>query len=177
MFVFAPDSSRDADSSLASFSPINPSTSPNSTQPQRPVITAHKIPANDTHQSQWQIISPPYHNNTLTTKNMLITIITQDSEKDKKLISQLQILNYPTNCTRTQTEFWLLFSEDAGHRDWRNVRKNNIQNTAKEPEKPTTTIRSRPWKLSRIQCENSWKVKESFTPPLKHTTWCSLENE
>ena len=34
----------------------------------------------------------------------------------------------------------LLSSEDAGHRDWRNVRKNNLQNTAKEPEKPTTTI-------------------------------------
>ena len=31
-------------------------------------------------------------------------------------------------------------SEDAGHRDWRNVRKTNLQNTAKEPEKPTTTI-------------------------------------
>ena len=31
-------------------------------------------------------------------------------------------------------------SEGAGHRDWRNVRKNNIHNTAKEPEKPTTTI-------------------------------------
>ena len=31
-------------------------------------------------------------------------------------------------------------SEDAhGHRDWQNVRKNNLQNTAKEPEKPTTT--------------------------------------
>ena len=30
-------------------------------------------------------------------------------------------------------------SEDAGHRDWRNVRKNKLQNTAKEPEKPTTT--------------------------------------
>ena len=34
----------------------------------------------------------------------------------------------------------MLSSEDAGHRDWRNVRKNNLQNTAKEPEKPTTTI-------------------------------------
>ena len=33
--------------------------STNSTQPQGPVITAHKIPDNDTHQSQWQIISPP----------------------------------------------------------------------------------------------------------------------
>ena len=35
----------------------------------------------------------------------------------------------------------MLSSEDAGHRDWRNVRKNNLQNMAKEPEKPTTTIR------------------------------------
>ena len=33
----------------------------------------------------------------------------------------------------------LLSSEDAGHRDWRNVRKNHLQNTAKKPEKPTTT--------------------------------------
>ena len=32
-------------------------------------------------------------------------------------------------------------SEDACHRDWRNVRKNKLQNMAKEPEKPTTTIR------------------------------------
>ena len=31
-----------------------------------------------------------------------------------------------------------LATEDAGHRDWRNVRKNNLQNMAKEPEKPTT---------------------------------------
>ena len=37
-------------------------------------------------------------------------------------------------------EYRLLSSEDAGHRDWQNVRKNNLQNTAKEPEKPTTTI-------------------------------------
>ena len=29
----------------------------------------------------------------------------------------------------------VLSSEDAGHRDWRNIRKNNLQNTAKEPEK------------------------------------------
>ena len=36
-------------------------------------------------------------------------------------------------------------------RDWWNVRKNNFQNTAKEPEKKTTTtVRSRPWKPSRI---------------------------
>ena len=34
----------------------------------------------------------------------------------------------------------MLSSEDAGHRDWRNVRKNNLQNMAKEPEIPTTTI-------------------------------------
>ena len=61
------------------------------------------------------------------------------------------ILNYPTKCTRAQTEFWLLSSEDAGHRDWWNVGKNNLQNTAKEPEKPITIIRSRPWKPSRIQ--------------------------
>ena len=33
----------------------------------------------------------------------------------------------------------LLSSEDAGHRDWRNVRKNHLQNTAKKPEKPRTT--------------------------------------
>ena len=32
------------------------------------------------------------------------------------------------------TGFLLQSSEDAGHRDWRNVRKNNLQNTAKEPE-------------------------------------------
>ena len=30
----------------------------------------------------------------------------------------------------------LLSSEDASHRDWRNVRKNNLQNTAKEPKNP-----------------------------------------
>ena len=30
-------------------------------------------------------------------------------------------------------------SEDASHRDWRNVRKNHFQNMAKKPEKPTTT--------------------------------------
>ena len=31
--------------------------------------------------------------------------------------------------------FWrLLSSEDAGHRDWWNVRKNNLQNTAKGKE-------------------------------------------
>ena len=34
----------------------------------------------------------------------------------------------------------VLSSEDAGHRDWQNVRKNNLQNMAKQPEKPTTTI-------------------------------------
>ena len=34
----------------------------------------------------------------------------------------------------------LLSSEDDGHRDWQNVRKNNLQNMAKEPEKPTTTM-------------------------------------
>ena len=44
----------------------------------------------------------------------------------------------------TTPEHRVLSSEDAGHRDWRNVRKNNIQNTAKEPKKPTTTIRSQP---------------------------------
>uniref|UniRef100_A0ABM5FK34 Extracellular tyrosine-protein kinase PKDCC isoform X1 n=1 Tax=Pogona vitticeps TaxID=103695 RepID=A0ABM5FK34_9SAUR len=38
--------------------------------------------------------------------------------------------------------FRVLSSEDASHRDWRNVRKNNLQNKAKEPEKPTTTINS-----------------------------------
>lgn len=27
-----------------------------------------------------------------------------------------------------------------GHRAWRNVRKENLQNTARQPEKPTTTI-------------------------------------
>ena len=57
--------------------------SANSTQPKGPVITAHKRPDNDTHQSQWKIISPPYHNNTPTTKNKLITIITQSPGKDK----------------------------------------------------------------------------------------------
>ena len=40
--------------------------------------------------------------------------------------------------------FLLQSFEDACHRDWRKVRKNNLQNMAKEPEKPTTTIRSRP---------------------------------
>ena len=45
-----------------------------------------------------------------------------------------------TNNNRAWTEFLLQSSEDAGHRDWRNVRKNNLQNMAKEPEKPTTTI-------------------------------------
>ena len=30
-------------------------------------------------------------------------------------------------------------SENASHRDWWNIRKNNLQNTAKEREKPTTT--------------------------------------
>ena len=38
----------------------------------------------------------------------------------------------------------VLSSEDAGHRDWRNVRKNNLQNMAKEPEKPTTTKKCKP---------------------------------
>ena len=42
--------------------------STNSTQPQGQGVTTHKRPANDTHQSQWQIISPPYRNNTPTTK-------------------------------------------------------------------------------------------------------------
>ena len=42
--------------------------STNSTQPQGPGIIAHKRSTNNTHQSQWQIISPPYHNNTPTTK-------------------------------------------------------------------------------------------------------------
>ena len=46
---------------------------------------------------------PPYHNNTPTTKSTLITIITQSPEKDKKLNSQLQILNYLTYCTRIQS--------------------------------------------------------------------------
>ena len=36
----------------------------------------------------------------------------------------------------------VLSSEDAGHRDWQNVRKNNLQNMPKEPEKPRTTIRN-----------------------------------
>ena len=43
-------------------------------------------------------------------------------------------------CALCLSEHRLLSSEDAGHRDWRNVRKNNLQNTAKEPEKPTTTM-------------------------------------
>ena len=38
------------------------------------------------------------------------------------------------------TEFLFQSSEDASHRDWQNVRKNNLQNMAKELEKPTTTI-------------------------------------
>ena len=42
---------------------------PDSTQPQGPVITAHKRLANNTHQSQWQIISPHYYKNTPTTNN------------------------------------------------------------------------------------------------------------
>ena len=37
------------------------------------------------------------------------------------------------------SEHRVLSSEDAGHRDWQNVRKNYLQNTAKEPKKPTTT--------------------------------------
>ena len=41
-------------------------------------------------------------------------------------------------------EHRVLSSEDAGHRDWRNDKKNKLQNMAEEPEKPTTTIRSRP---------------------------------
>ena len=45
---------------------------------------------------------PPYHNNTSITKN---TLIAQSPEKDKKLIPQLQRLNYPTHYTRTRTEF------------------------------------------------------------------------
>ena len=39
----------------------------------------------------------------------------------------------------TTPEHRVLSSEDAGHRDWRNIRKNNLQNMAKELEKPTTT--------------------------------------
>ena len=29
----------------------------------------------------------------------------------------------------------MLSSEDAGHRDWQDVRKNNLKNMAKEPKK------------------------------------------
>ena len=49
------------------------------------------------------IISPLYHKNTPMTKNTPITIITQSTEKDKKFISQLQIFNYRTHYTRTQS--------------------------------------------------------------------------
>ena len=44
-----------------------------------------------------------------------------------------------TNYTRAHPEILLQSSEDAGHRDQQNVQKNNLQNMAKEPEKPTTT--------------------------------------
>ena len=44
----------------------------------------------------------------------------------------------------TTPEHRMLSSEDAGHRDWRNVRNKNLWNTAKQPEKPTTTIGSQP---------------------------------
>ena len=33
----------------------------------------------------------------------------------------------------------VLSSEDPGHREWGNVRKNNLQSTVKEPGKPTAT--------------------------------------
>ena len=61
------------------------------------------------------------------------------TEKDKSL-SHSHKYCIPKPAT---PEHRVLSSEDAGHRDWRNVRKNNLQNTAKEPEKPTTTIDSR----------------------------------
>ena len=37
---------------------------------------------------------------------------------------------------------WVLSSEDAGHRDWRNVRKDNLQNTAKDPKNPQQPLDS-----------------------------------
>ena len=42
----------------------------------------------------------------------------------------------PNAGTGVWTDFLLQSSEDTGHRDWRNDRKNNLQNTAKKPEKP-----------------------------------------
>ena len=51
-----------------------------------------------------------------------------------------QRLSWPgSGVDRAWTEFLLQSSEDAGHRDWQNVRKNNLQKKAKEPQKPTTT--------------------------------------
>ena len=131
----------------------------NSTQPQGPVITAHKRLANNTHQSQWQIISPPHHNNTSITKSTLITIITQSPEKDK---SWSHNHKYST-IQQTAPEHRVLSSQDAGHRDWWNVRKNNLQNTAKEPEKPTTTtseysIPGKLWKESLWSHQNQLDI-------------------
>ena len=63
----------------------------------------------------------------------------------------------------------LLSSEDAGHRDWQNVRKNNLQKTTKEPEKPTTTIRSRSWKPSWIHSGKCLFPVIARFPPLKHS--------
>ena len=65
-------------------------------------------------------------------------------------------------------------SEDAGHRDWQNVRKNNLQNMAKEPEKPTTTNNKKPlqekgdidvskWYIDRREL-NTWPEVGSTSP-------------
>ena len=125
--------------------------STNSTQPQGPVITVHKRPANNTHQSQWRIISLPYHNNTPTTTKNTDHHITQCPEKDKSW-SHSYKYSSPKE-TGPEHRVLLLFSEDAGHRDWRNVRNNNLQTTAKEPKKPRTSksLKLLPWMYGPFQ--------------------------
>ena len=67
---------------------------------------------------------------------------------------RLFFLTFRQSLWPASSEDSTLSSEDGSHRDSRNVRKDNIQNTAKEPEKPTRTIRSQPWKPSWIQIQN-----------------------
>ena len=97
-------------------------------------------------------------------------------------LSELSWTNHPSTekdkspshshkyCTPKPTtpEHRVLSSEDAGHRDWRNVRKNNLQNMAKEPENPQQplnhiTMLQSDEDFDFIVCLNTWlSISSSF---------------
>ena len=75
----------------------------------------------------------PYLNSAYTSRTLLQMVLSCPCSSESS-----HLLSEAFQGAREKQLFFVLSSENAGHRDWRNV-KNNLQNTAKEPEKPTTT--------------------------------------